>query len=195
LAASEAFASSAGLISTREEAGMNDTAMVRRDLLRLSRFLKYIGALVGRNVLEGFELTEEEQNVLHEVAAEEENVFLDNGFVVVDRSKSGAVLARSPEGEFFKTCRTCGELLPLSAFTRDKSAFAGFSAQCKQCFAEAREKRSASLESIVCPDCKKRKPVSEFSINRRRANGYQLYCKECAARKMRDLRVRLKHEH
>jgi len=173
---------------------MNDTAMVRRDLLRLSRFLKYVGALVGRNVLDGFELTEEEQNELHKVA-EAEQEYLDNGFAVVERTKFGAVLARSPEGEYFKTCRTCGELLPLSSFSRNTQNFAGYSADCKHCFAKIREEHCAATKTILCPRCKERKPVSEFSLSRTRRSGYQTYCKSCSAEMCRETRLRLKHEH
>jgi hypothetical protein len=97
--------------------------------------------------------------------------------------------------EASKFCKDCGELRPLSEFTRDRARKDGLSFYCKM-HARRRLLRSKDArrgppksrhrrEVVVpdgakwCPDCGAVKPLTEFVRNAGQPSGFAPYCKPC----------------
>jgi hypothetical protein len=94
-----------------------------------------------------------------------------------------------------KFCKDCGELRPVSEFTRDKSRLDGLAFYCKT---HARRRLLASKDArngppayrfardvVVpaghkwCPDCATVKPLDQFVRNASASSGWAPYCKPC----------------
>jgi hypothetical protein len=94
-----------------------------------------------------------------------------------------------------KLCRDCGELRPVSEFTRDRARRDGLSFYCK---VHARQRVLSSKDARKgppkrrhpratpvapgykwCPDCATVKPLEEFVRNATQPSGRAPYCKPC----------------
>jgi hypothetical protein len=94
-----------------------------------------------------------------------------------------------------KRCPSCGELLPASAFGRNRALPDGLSFYCLRCNRERNNawyrKRRASLGQEVrdlswvpdgfrwCPQCRQAVPHEDYTRNSRTASGFGGRCKRC----------------
>ena len=84
-----------------------------------------------------------------------------------------------------KTCKVCGELLPMEAFNRDRARSDGRKMVCRECqhaedARKARENRAKEPPaSKKCPSCNRTMPPSEFRKDAKRKDGFDTYCRKC----------------
>ena len=94
-----------------------------------------------------------------------------------------------------KYCKDCGELRPVSEFTRDLTRRDGLSFYCRlharRRLLQSKDARNGppksrhARETVVpvghkwCPDCSAVKPIEEFARNAGQPSGRTSYCKPC----------------
>ncbi|MEU6538821.1 endonuclease VII domain-containing protein [Streptomyces sp. NPDC047000] len=92
-----------------------------------------------------------------------------------------------------KQCSTCQEVLPVSAFARNRSRLDGLQTNCRECAAEyyrrrqkargrsVREKIDVPEGHKLCRSCGEVKPWSEWHRNATASDGLSTRCKACRA--------------
>lgn len=102
----------------------------------------------------------------------------------------------SKEGE--KLCRTCGEIRPLSHFSKDKHSPSGLHTRCRTCCTiKAQERRlkhkvdTARVlpDTVYCSSCKSVLPCEQFSVDRGSKSGRQSVCRDCGIKKREAVRI------
>jgi len=94
-----------------------------------------------------------------------------------------------------KSCRDCGQTLPLDSFPRNRSRRDGYGAYCKACYSlryrRYREKKAAQAGRTIrerdalppgmkyCPRCDRTLALILFGSNRSTSDGLTAYCKSC----------------
>lgn len=89
-----------------------------------------------------------------------------------------------------KTCTLCREMLPPSAFHRDRQKLDGLTARCRSC--RAHDRREATPHAIrkrpnsrrdgegkVCPRCETYRSWGAFNALKSGRDGHQTYCRSC----------------
>ncbi len=109
-----------------------------------------------------------------------------------------------------RRCAACGNLLPVSMFSKNRETKAGLYAICKACYRKkeravftrwAEQRRNSafefSLETVTekaCLSCGRVLPLSAFWERRASKDGYNPYCIECLLRKDKERDQRLKQQ-
>lgn len=92
-----------------------------------------------------------------------------------------------------KTCKSCGQSKPTSAFHKDKSKPDGLNFYCKPCHKDRQAKynlrppRNPAPEGMKrCGHCKEDKLIAEFYPDTKMYLGVQRRCKECSKKIFRE---------
>ena len=91
-----------------------------------------------------------------------------------------------------KTCRTCRENLPLTAFYQQRSCLKTHRRDCIECTARrGSEARAAAWkqqppETLRCRWCRESKPIDQFVYDTRCLHGRRKICQACYAQALHD---------
>jgi hypothetical protein len=111
-------------------------------------------------------------------------------------------LSVSPLAKF---CKRCSRDLPLTSFSRNRSATDGLQFYCRSCGADIYRERQAAKGRTVrervtvppgfkhCRDCDETKSLAEWHTNRASRDGYAAYCIPCTAKRGRESYFRRKY--
>lgn len=92
-----------------------------------------------------------------------------------------------------KQCSSCRQVLPVSAFAKNRSRLDGLQANCRECAAEYYRRRQEARGRVVrerldvpeghklCRSCGEVKPWSEWHRNATASDGLSTRCKACRA--------------
>ncbi|UYY83057.1 endonuclease VII domain-containing protein [Arthrobacter sp. YA7-1] len=97
-----------------------------------------------------------------------------------------------------KPCHTCKRLLPVSEFHKHAMTVSGLASNCKECVAEAFQKRYVPTPRTTailvidgmkpCSTCKELLPVSEFGKDSNTVTGLRHSCRRCSNAETRSRR-------